>query len=344
MIVLSLDDFSAKEATWRITFYSSTSSIPLQSPNVHAIYLLQSFPHPFQAHALVACAAHRSWFSFLGCNRLFAGSAPKQADSDESTIEQRQYKRSAPQIFLVLSSPARSLCTMSSSSVPLRVPRLVSLSLTWAFAVMASGAGLNSLIKSDQSQSSLKSKVPPPAVVTIDISDVRTTGIIATVACLLIALLTSAFVFFLLFPIKFGSTSTPLSTRTLRLQWISLAFCALFLFSVQVPFTHYFATRAAVVRAFVGNVELPHSVIQTVEAQLGATSIYREIDYLRLTAVFPWIAFASLLVTIGITVAAIFSTRGLRTHPGSASSMVEKDSAFSGKGNDVAEQEMNEKV
>lgn len=169
MIVLSLDDFSAKEATWRITFYSSTSSIPLQSPNVHAIYLLQSF----QAHALVACAAHRSWFSFLGCDRLFAGSTPKQADIDESTIEQRQYKRSAPQIFLVLSSPARSLCTMSSSSVPLRVPRLISLSLTWAFAVMASGAGLNSLIKSDQSQSSLKSKVPPPAVVTIDISGTR---------------------------------------------------------------------------------------------------------------------------------------------------------------------------
>ncbi|KAF4584919.1 hypothetical protein EYR40_001745 [Pleurotus pulmonarius] len=273
---------------------------------------------------------------------------------------------------------------MSSSSVPLRVPRLISLSLTWAFAVMASGAGLNSLIKSDQSQDSLKSKVPPPAVVTIDISgtrlilrssltrlsdarvDVRTTGIIATVACLLTAILTSAFVFFLLFPIKFGSTSTPLSTRTLRLQWISLAFCALFLFSVQVPFTHYFATRAAVVRAFVGNVELPHSVIQTVEAQLGATSIYREIDYrayhsshpsvcvlvaddtrvlsVRLTAVFPWIAFASLLVTIGITVAAIFSTRGIRTHPDSASSMVEKDSAYSGKENDVAEQEMKEKV
>lgn len=102
------------------------------------------------------------------------------------------------------------------------------------------------------------------------------------------------------------------------------------------------------------------------EAQLGATSIYRELDYrayyssyalmcmlipddcrvlsVRLTAVFPWIAFASLLVTIGITVAAIFSTRGLRTHPGSASSMVEKDSAFSEKGHDVVEQEMKEKV
>ncbi|KAJ8454556.1 hypothetical protein ONZ45_g19258 [Pleurotus djamor] len=233
---------------------------------------------------------------------------------------------------------------MSSSSVPLRIPRIAALSLTFALSVIASSAGLNSLIKSRQSQSSLASKVPPPTVIEIDISDVRRTGIIATVVCLLSALLSFAFIVIIALPLNYRSTSTPLSTRTLRLQWLLLAFLAVFLFAVQVPFTLFFATRSASIRAFVGNLELPQSVIQTVQSQLGVSSVYKDIDYLRLTAVFPWLAFGSLLVSIAVTIAAIYRARAPASFAQDApgSTMSEKQHGI--EKSEAAEEELQERV
>lgn len=76
-----------------------------------------------------------------------------------------------------------------------------------------------------------------------------------------------------------SSRLTRLSERSLPFQWISLAFCAVWLFATQIPFTHFFATRSAQVHAFVGNVEIPPSFVQTVQNQLGLTSVYKKIGY-----------------------------------------------------------------
>ncbi|KAI8986864.1 hypothetical protein BD414DRAFT_487291 [Trametes punicea] len=43
--------------------------------------------------------------------------------------------------------------------------------------------------------------------------------------------------------------------------------------------TDFVANRQAKVSAFLGGVPLPDSIIQTVQAQLGVTSIYRKIGY-----------------------------------------------------------------
>lgn len=73
--------------------------------------------------------------------------------------------------------------------------------------------------------------------------------------------------------------SRRLSNRLLPFEWISLAFCAVWLFATQIPFTHFFATRSAQVHAFVGTVELPSSIVQTLQNQLGFTNVYKDISY-----------------------------------------------------------------
>ena len=57
----------------------------------------------------------------------------------------------------------------SPNVVPLKVPRLVALSLAWAWGIVAGGTGLNALIKSNQEQARLKHHVPPPTIVTINV-------------------------------------------------------------------------------------------------------------------------------------------------------------------------------
>lgn len=77
----------------------------------------------------------------------------------------------------------------------------------------------------------------------------------------------------------FLSRTAALATRTLRLQAYALTFCCVWLFSCLVPFTLFFATRRANVRAFVGTLELPQSLIHAMEEKSGSTSVYKELPY-----------------------------------------------------------------
>jgi len=61
------------------------------------------------------------------------------------------------------------MATTTSTPIPMRNARLIALSLSWCFAVIAGSVGLNSLIKSNQSQSRLKKLAAPPTVVIIDV-------------------------------------------------------------------------------------------------------------------------------------------------------------------------------
>ena len=58
---------------------------------------------------------------------------------------------------------------MATTPMPMRNARLIALSLSWCFAVIAASVGLNSLIKSNQSQSRLKKLATPPTVVSINV-------------------------------------------------------------------------------------------------------------------------------------------------------------------------------
>ncbi|KAF9456221.1 hypothetical protein BDZ94DRAFT_1229946 [Collybia nuda] len=170
-----------------------------------------------------------------------------------------------------------------SSSVPLKTLRIAALSIAWSWAIVASGVGLNALIEANRSQAALKGRVDPPTVITIDVSDVHVSGIVATTASVLIGVLTFNFVAMMFLP-----QTRALATRTLRLQAYALCFCCVWLFSCLVPFTLFFATRRADVRAHIGPLELPQSLIHSMEEKSGSTSVYKELSYLRLVAILPW--------------------------------------------------------
>ncbi|KAF8960797.1 hypothetical protein BDZ97DRAFT_1283675 [Flammula alnicola] len=182
-----------------------------------------------------------------------------------------------------------------SAAEPLKTARLVSLILAWCFSVIAASVGLNALIKSNQDKSKLKKLAPAPTVVTIDTSDIFDAGVIATTAALVISIIVSKFVTGMLLP-----ATKALSRRTLRLQAFILIGACTLLFGAMIPYIIFFANRHAIVKAFIGTTQLPDSIIESAAKAAGSTSIYKDISYLKLLAVFPWFSLFFTLVAAGI--------------------------------------------
>jgi hypothetical protein len=195
---------------------------------------------------------------------------------------------------------------MSSSAGPLQSARLVTLGISWCFAVIAASVGLNGLIKSNQEKTRLK-KLGAPAVVDIDTSDIFNVGVVATTASLLIAILVSKFLVGMYIP-----ATKALVARTLRLQAIILTLACLLLFGAMVPYMVFFVNRQASVKAFIGGVQLPDSIVQGVEATSGTTRVYKKIFYLKLVAILPWFSLLFSLVAAGTLFVASSRTESTR--------------------------------
>jgi len=187
---------------------------------------------------------------------------------------------------------------MSSSAGPLKTARLVTLGLSWVFAVIAACVGLNALIKSNQEKTKLK-KLGAPAVVDIDTSDIFNVGVVATSASLLISVLVGNFVGGMVIP-----ATRALAARTLRLQAIILTLACVFLFGAMIPYMVFFVNRQASVKAFVNGVRLPDSIVKGVEASSGSTRVYKDIFYLKLVAILPWFSLFFSLIAAGTLFAA----------------------------------------
>lgn len=161
--------------------------------------------------------------------------------------------------------------------------------------------------------------------------DVFKSGVVLTTVAALIAVLSFLYILMLCFTQK-------LAARTLRVQSLSLAFCATWQFATLIPFTDFFANRSAQVSASIGGVALPPSLIQQAEQALGANPVYHKVGYrkspdvrretacslltwdicaVRLLAVLPWI---SLLFTV-IAAAVLFvaGSRARRAGPSASS-------------------------
>ncbi|EIW55806.1 uncharacterized protein TRAVEDRAFT_22244 [Trametes versicolor FP-101664 SS1] len=206
---------------------------------------------------------------------------------------------------------------MLAATTPLRTARLAALFLTFAFGVIGFATGINALVKSNDQKDLVKNQAPLGAVVTIDTGDVFKVGCVVTAVCAALAALSLASLVLLLFtrPAKSGAA---LSTRTLPLQGGLFAFLTLWLFAALVAMTDFVANREAKVTAFIGTLQLQPAVIKTVEAQLGVTSVYREIDYLRLAVILPWIAFLFGAISTALSFAAARRARHVSAAPVSA--------------------------
>ncbi|KAF9002419.1 hypothetical protein BDQ17DRAFT_1356822 [Cyathus striatus] len=140
-------------------------------------------------------------------------------------------------------------------SAPLWGLRLITLLLAWAWAIIAVGVAL---IKSNQQQTRLRNQVPAGTTLDINVKDVFNTGVIVTTIAACIGVLTTVLLLLHL-------SRPTLLTSSLKIQGSILAFFTVWLFAVQVAFTHFFRTRSAG--------ELPSSIVQSVERGLGSTSV-----------------------------------------------------------------------
>ncbi|OJT13462.1 hypothetical protein TRAPUB_9992 [Trametes pubescens] len=202
---------------------------------------------------------------------------------------------------------------MLAATAPYKAARLAALFLTFAFSVIGFSTGINALVKSNDQKDLVKQQAPLGAVVTIDTGDVFKAGCVVTAVCAALAAL-SLLSLVVLFFTRSAKSGTSLSTRTLPLQGGLFAFLTLWLFAALVAMTDFVANREAKVTAFIGTLQLQPAVIKTVEAQLGVTSVYHEIDYLRLAVILPWFAFLFGAISAVLSFAA---ARRARHHPAS---------------------------
>ncbi|KAJ3549108.1 hypothetical protein NMY22_g997 [Coprinellus aureogranulatus] len=143
----------------------------------------------------------------------------------------------------------------------------------------------------NQSQSDLRKDVGATITLDIDVSQITNVGIVATVGNLLIALFSFAFFVLTLLPFL-----RRWANKTLRLQVILLTLSAVWVFACMVPYMIYFMNDHANVRAFIGQTELPQSLVEQTAASKGRSTEYQTMWYLRLLAIFPWFAIVSALV------------------------------------------------
>lgn len=168
-------------------------------------------------------------------------------------------------------------------AVPHKKARLAVLLAASVFGCVAACIGLNALIRSNQAQTRLKRLVTAPMVLDINVSAITNVGIVATVA----NILTAGVAFLALCSTIFPATQA-LANKTLRPTAAILAFTSLWVLACMIPYMVYFARDSAGLRAFIGQNELPQSLVQQTAARSGHSTRYRTMWYLRLLAIFPW--------------------------------------------------------
>lgn len=167
--------------------------------------------------------------------------------------------------------------------------RLAALALSCAWGIIAMSTGINALAKSDAQKRALKHDVPAAVAVRIDTDDVLDAGIVVTVVCALVALISFlALLHALVFRLRIAKRSPdhradtwhPLHTRHApRAGAFALAFLSVWLFATLVPFTDFVANRSAKVTASLGGTPLSPQEIQTYQDALGLTSVYHKLGY-----------------------------------------------------------------
>ncbi|GBE84029.1 hypothetical protein SCP_0600060 [Sparassis crispa] len=156
-------------------------------------------------------------------------------------------------------------------SAPLQVARLVSLALATAFGIIGMSVGVDALVQSDRQKNTVRQSAPAGVSVSIDTSDVFASGVVNTVVCALLAVVSSS-------ALTTALVSAP-ARRASRLCAHVLLLLSVWLFAALVPFTDSVAHRQANVSATLDGAALPPSVIQAVQAQSGATGTYHAISY-----------------------------------------------------------------
>jgi len=164
----------------------------------------------------------------------------------------------------------------------LRKQRIVALALSAAWCIISASIGLNSLIKSNQTQTRFRKLAPAGVTVQFHINDVYQSGVVITSICATLAVLSTIF---LLVTIVWPNRAT----GSLKIQAWMFTFFSVWVLAVQIPYTAFVATRRAKVDAFLGGVQLPAETVQAALAAAGGSDKYSSQHPVVLLAIFPWI-------------------------------------------------------
>nr|GAT60637.1 predicted protein [Mycena chlorophos] len=180
-------------------------------------------------------------------------------------------------------------------AIPLHVSRIVSLFFAWALALVSLAAGINAFVKQNEEKERVSKELPSGTQLTLGADDLLAAGaVVAAVSALIMVI---SFVFLIVIVLDgAGKTRSSLSTRTLPMQFGSLAFLAVWLFATEVAVTDFVATRSVKVSATLDGIPVPDSIIRLIERALDEKTAYKDFGFLKLLAILPWFAFLSTAV------------------------------------------------
>ncbi|KAJ7916809.1 hypothetical protein B0H13DRAFT_1997115 [Mycena leptocephala] len=208
--------------------------------------------------------------------------------------------------------------------IPLKFPRLITLFLAWAWSLISLAICINALVKSKKDKNSITDEIRPPTTVSIDTNDVSQAGaVVATVSTLILVLCT----LYIGLMVVDSNARSGISTRTLPLQYLSLAFLAVWLFATQIPLSLFVSTRSVQVSAFINGIKISDGFVKTVERALGTKTRYKDYDYLNLLAILPWFAFLFTLAAAVVSfLASSHARRGKSGYKSKAAAAVNTES------------------
>lgn len=177
-----------------------------------------------------------------------------------------------------LTSPAPTLIALMARTLPL----ILSLLLTFAFAVASLGVLINAFVKFHHDLARLREVTPSGAVVKVDNHTILDPGKVSTaINALLIALSLASLLSVVRYP----------SSKIILLLALAIGFSSVWLLATTIAITVTYATKSAKVSASLDGISIPQSTINGVAKRIGLSPVYKDLWYIRVAAIVPWFAF-----------------------------------------------------
>ncbi|OCB91224.1 hypothetical protein A7U60_g1511 [Sanghuangporus baumii] len=211
--------------------------------------------------------------------------------------------------------------------------------LSFAFGIIGMSVGINALEKSNDLKDVVRENATPGVTVDIDTSgqsfnftwcrcrsdpniffssfgdtEAFDSAVVLAVGCGLLAL-TSLLTF-----LAYVSIFKPVSRRPVLFASLVHWFLAVWIFASLVAFDVIAVNRSAKVAAFLGETQLPDSVVQQQEQALGVSPTYWDHDYIKLLAILPWFAF---LFAVIVGLERFFASKHFDSHRGARTAAVD---------------------
>ncbi|KZP22390.1 hypothetical protein FIBSPDRAFT_931180 [Athelia psychrophila] len=170
--------------------------------------------------------------------------------------------------------------------------------LTFVFGAVGGSLGVSALVKAESAWNKFTAGLPNGTFVLVNATDLLTPGAITTIICFLICINALVFLLFIVIP---PAKRVQMSARTLLFQATTLLVFGLGLFGTLVPYTLFVARRAPGVSAFIGVVQIPDAILKDIEKATAWSGDYKDVPYLRILAILPWVTFAFTMVTTAIS-------------------------------------------